>query len=134
MRYLGLCQAYKAQSKDFAPHKELGDRMSNVTHTDSAEITIRTARAEDMREIARVAGRDTHELPEGALLVAKVGSDVRAAISLEDGSVIADPFHRTAELVQMLKIRAVAVRAARRSPIAPRRRSRQRPLSLSRAA
>jgi hypothetical protein len=108
--------------------------MSNVTHIESAEITIRAARAEDMREIARVAGRDTHELPEGALLVAKVGSDVRAAISLVDGSVIADPFHRTTELVEMLKIRAVAVSAARRAPIAPRRRSRHLPLSISRAA
>ena len=83
--------------------------MSNVTHIESAEITIRAARAEDMGEIARVAGRDTHELPEGALLVAKVGSDVRAAISLADGTIIADPFHRTAELVAMLKIRAAAV-------------------------
>ena len=48
--------------------------MSNVTHIESAEITIRAARAEDMGELARVAGRDTQELPEGTLLVAKVGS------------------------------------------------------------
>jgi hypothetical protein len=108
--------------------------MSNVTHIESAEITIRAARAEDMGELARVAGRDTHELPEGTLLVAKVGSDVRAAISLTDGSIIADPFHRTAELVAMLKIRAVAVRAARLGDVAPRRRSRHLPLGLSRAA
>jgi hypothetical protein len=109
--------------------------MSNVTHMDSTEITIRAARAEDKGEIARVAARDTHELPEGKLLVAMVGSDVRAAISLADGTIIADPFHRTAELVAMLKIRAGAVRRAPRAKIAPRRRSRSsRPLSLSRAA
>ena len=108
--------------------------MANVTHIESAEITIRAARAEDMGELARVASRDTHELPEGTLLVAKVGSDVRAAISLSDGTVIADPFHRTAELVEMLKIRAVAVSRVRGGEIAPRRRSRHLPLSLSRAA
>lgn len=109
--------------------------MSNVTHIDSAEITIRTARAEDRTDLARVAARDTHELPEGKLLVAKVGSDVRAAISLEDGTIIADPFHRTAELVAMLKIRVAAVHGARRGHVAPRRRSRSsRPLSLGRAA
>ena len=108
--------------------------MSNVTHIESAEITIRAARAEDMAEIARVASRDTHELPEGALLVATVGSDVRAAISLSDGTVIADPFHRTAELVAMLKIRAGAVTRARQGHIAPRRRSRHLPLTVSRAA
>jgi hypothetical protein len=108
--------------------------MSNVTHMDSAEITIRTAREEDMADLARVAARDTHELPAGPLLVAKVGSDVRAAISIPDGTIIADPFHRTAELVEMLRIRSAAVRAARRGEIAPRRRSRHLPLSLGRAA
>src|SRR5688500_19016201 len=109
--------------------------MSNVTHIDSAEITIRTARPEDRAELARVAARDTHELPEGKLLVAKVGSNVRAAISLDDGTIIADPFHRTAELVAMLKIRAAAVPGARRGHFAVRSRSRSsRPLSLGRAA
>ncbi|MDX6585892.1 MAG: hypothetical protein QOI31_365 [Solirubrobacterales bacterium] len=108
--------------------------MSNVTHIESAEITIRTAREADMADLARVAGRDTHELPSGTLLVAKVGSDVRAAISLSDGTIIADPFHRTTELVQMLKIRAGAVNRARKGHIAPRRRSRHLPLTVGRAA
>lgn len=104
--------------------------MSNVTQTESVEITIRAARPEDMTELARVAARDTHELPGGKLLVAKVGPDVRAAISLESGAIIADPFHRTAELVQMLKIRAGAGRQDHPGHIAGRRR----PLALSRAA
>src|SRR5688500_3903052 len=109
--------------------------MANVKHTDSSAITIRAARAEDMGELARVASRDTHELPGGRLLVAKVGSDVRAAISIDDGTIIADPFHRTAELVAMLKIRAAAVPGARRGHFAVRSRSRSsRPLSLGRAA
>ena len=108
--------------------------MSNVTHIDSTEITIRTARAEDRAELARVAARDTHELPEGKLLVAKVGSDVRAAISLENGTIIADPFHRTAELVAMLKIRAAAAHGSPRGHFAMRSRSRgSRPLTLGRA-
>lgn len=108
--------------------------MSNVTHTDSTEIIIRTAREEDRADLARVAGRDTHELPAGPLLVAKVGSDVRAAISIQDGTIIADPFHRTAELVEMLKIRAGVERRVRLGHIAPRRRSRHQPLTVSRAA
>ena len=106
--------------------------MSHVIHIDSAEIIIRAARDEDMGEVARVAGRDTGDLPGGPLLVAKVGSDVRAAISLEDGAVIADPFHRTAELVQMLKIRAGSVSRARRNHLG-RRRSHRRRLTASRA-
>ncbi len=87
--------------------------MSQVTHTDSAEITIRAARTEDMGDLARVAGRDTGELPVGPLLVAKVAGDVRAAISLADGAVVADPFYRTAELVKMLRIRAGAAHGHR---------------------
>ena len=108
--------------------------MSHVTHNDSAEITIRAARDEDMREIARVAGRDTGELPAGPVLVAKVGSDVRAAISLSDGNVVADPFYRTAELVQMLKIRAGTVSGARNGHVARRKSSRHLPLTAGRAA
>jgi hypothetical protein len=108
--------------------------MPHVTHTETAEIVIRAARPEDMSEIARVAGRDTGALPAGPLLVAKVGSDVRAAISLTDGTAIADPFHRTLELVEMLKIRAGAVTGARHGHIAPRRRSGRTPLTASRAA
>ena len=108
--------------------------MTHVTHIESAEITIRAARAEDMGDIARVAGRDTGELPAGPLLIAQVSDDVRAAVSLSDGTIIADPFHRTAELVEMLKIRARAVNRARTGHIAPRRRSRHSPLTVSRAA
>ena len=107
--------------------------MSHVTHNDSAEIVIRAARDEDMGEVARVAGRDTGDLPAGPLLVAKVGRDVRAAISLDDGAVIADPFHRTAELVQMLRIRAGSVSRARRNHAA-RRRGHRRHLTAGRAA
>jgi hypothetical protein len=108
--------------------------MSNVTHIESAEITIRTARAEDMPELARVAGRDTNQLPEGRLLVAEVGPAVRAAISLENGAVIADPFHRTAELIEMLKIRAAAARHVPVGRLARRRSRSARSLTLGRAA
>jgi len=106
--------------------------MSNVTHIDSTEITIRAARAEDMGEIARVAGRDTDQLPAGPLLVATVGERVRAAISLSDGYFVADPFHRTTELVEMLKIRAGAVEGSRHAIASDR--GPRRLLALYRAA
>ena len=108
--------------------------MSNVTHTEPPDITIRTARAEDRTELARVAARDTHALPAGPLLVAQVGSDVRAAISLEDGAIIADPFHRTAELVEMLKIRSASGHGGTHGRTRRGRRSRMRPLAVGRTA
>ncbi|MDQ2675663.1 MAG: hypothetical protein M3Y34_02550 [Actinomycetota bacterium] len=108
--------------------------MSNVTHIESAEITIRTARDEDMASLARVAARDTHAMPQGRLLVATVGTDVRAAISLDDGAIVADPFHRTAELVEMLKIRTAATRPSGSNRTARRRRLLHRPATVGRPA
>lgn len=105
--------------------------MASVIHIDSAEIVIRAARESDGRELARIAGRDTGAMPEGPILVAQVGSDIRAAISLNDGHAVADPFHRTAELVEMLRIRAGAVAASRRP--AQIRRRRRRPALRSAA-
>jgi hypothetical protein len=85
-----------------------------MSHTISAspEIRIRVAHEDDLSSIARVAGRDTSQSPAWPILVAEVGSEIRAAISLTDGEVVADPFHRTAELVDMLKIRASGASAA----------------------
>ena len=76
------------------------------TITTTSEIRIRAADEQDLSGIGRVVGRDSTPLPDGPFLVAEVGDDVRAAISLADGTVVADPFHRTAELVAMLRIRA----------------------------
>ena len=107
--------------------------MSHVTHLDSAEITIRAARPQDLSEVKRIAARDCRDLPSGPLLVAQVSGDLRAAISLEDGRVVADPFHRTAELVEMLRIRAAGARDPHRPP-APLRRYGRRALAAVRLA
>jgi hypothetical protein len=54
------------------------------------------------------------------MLIAEVGGELRAAIPLDGGPAIADPFQRTAELVAMLVERArqlappAPLRAARR--------------------
>jgi len=69
-------------------------------------LSIRPANPSDLAGLRRVAGRDTRPLPEGDLLVAVVGGDVRAALSLCTGETIADPFHPTASLVELLQIRA----------------------------
>jgi hypothetical protein len=47
-------------------------------------------------------------------LLAEVGGEVRAALSLQDGAVVADPFHPTAPLAELLRAysRQPALRAA----------------------
>ena len=75
-------------------------------------ITIRHAHASDRDAIARLAERDSAEVPAGSLLVAAVGEEIRAAVSIERGAAIADPFHPTAELVRLLTTRSAQLRPA----------------------
>lgn len=81
--------------------------------TDSA-ITIRPADPEDRLALRRLAQRDSRPVPEGELLIAMVGDEARAAISLPSGQTIADPFHRTEELVGMLAMRRSRLRGKTR--------------------
>jgi hypothetical protein len=72
-------------------------------------ITIRPAYADDAEALTRLAGLDSAELPAEPLLLGESDGELRAAISLADGSVIADPFAPTAQLVALLRSHAVAV-------------------------
>jgi hypothetical protein len=79
---------------------------TSENHSDGHDsITIRMARFEDREALFRVAQRDSTRLPEGPLMVAAVGGEIRAAAAVETGDTIADPFHSTAELVSMLTVR-----------------------------
>jgi hypothetical protein len=69
-------------------------------------IVIRTDRPDDDRALARLAALDSASVPAEPLLVAEASGELRAALSLRDGAVIADPFHFTAELVMLLQTRA----------------------------
>jgi hypothetical protein len=98
------------------------------TPRDAVEaLTIRMAVSSDAAELSRLAQLDSAPAPGPVpMLVAEVGGELRAALPLGDGPAIADPFHRTAELVAML-----VERARQFEPPAPRR---ARPWLLVRAA
>jgi hypothetical protein len=87
-----------------------GDRASRFSRQDvppaHASIVIRPDRAEDGRALARLAALDCARVPAAPLLVGEVAGELRAALSLTDGATIADPFHRTASLVDLLNMRA----------------------------
>jgi hypothetical protein len=76
------------------------------------QVVIRPARPTDATELRRVAQRDSADLPRGPVLVAELGDGIRAAVSLEGGMPIADPFHPTAALVELLSARAAQLRSA----------------------
>ena len=77
--------------------------------------TIRTATSFDSPALDRLAQLDSSQIPAAPVLIAEVDGSIVAALSASDGSVIADPFVRTADTVSLLRRRALG---------APRTRSR----------
>ena len=69
-------------------------------------IVIRPSRPQDEYALVRLAQLDCARVPAAPVLLAEVGGQLRAALSLKDGAAIADPFHRTASLVALLTARA----------------------------
>jgi hypothetical protein len=82
--------------------------MTHVLHTNA--VTIRRAFPEDAADLLRLARLDSATKPlTGPILVAERDDRLRAAISLDDGRVVADPFSPTADLVSLLRLRAAAL-------------------------
>ncbi|MGH2803058.1 MAG: hypothetical protein ACRDL4_08440 [Thermoleophilaceae bacterium] len=69
-------------------------------------LTIRRADASDSTALVRLAALDSASPPTGEALLAEVGEELWAALELESGTAIADPFHPTADLVDLLHLRA----------------------------
>jgi hypothetical protein len=91
-----------------------------MTTLSQPTILIRHAAPGDGPILMRLAALDSAPVPFGPTLIAEVDGQPRAALALRDGAVIADPFARTAELVQLLKVHAAAVAAtAERSQARP---------------
>lgn len=69
-------------------------------------LVIRVARSDDEAAIDRLAQLDGGRLDGSQLLVAEADGEVLAAVPLSGGEPVADPFRPTAQLVEMLKLRA----------------------------
>jgi hypothetical protein len=74
------------------------------TQTDA--IVIRHASDADARILIDLAQLDDRAPLTGPALIAEVDGVARAALDLHDGSVAADPFTRTTQLVELLKVHA----------------------------
>jgi hypothetical protein len=84
-------------------------------------VVVRPARPVDSTDLRRLAALDSARPLTGEALIAVSGGEIAAAMSLDTGAVIADPFKPTAHLVELLRT------AARPAP-------RQRPRAARRAA
>ena len=83
-------------------------------HGGGRRLTIRWATPDDADALARLALLDSSRPPRGVVLLAEVGDELWAAISLDDGHLIADPFRLSGELAFDLAQRARRVKRAER--------------------
>jgi hypothetical protein len=75
-------------------------------------LAIRAARADDAVALKRLAQLEGRRQPTllSRVLVAEVGGELVAALPLDGGEAIADPFRQTAQLVAILKLQAGQLR------------------------
>ncbi len=83
-------------------------------------LTLRMAVPADADALDRLAQLDSRRAPRGAVLVAEVGGDLWAAVSIDDGHAVADPFRPTGELVALMMERARQLRRGQRTRGVPR--------------
>jgi hypothetical protein len=95
----------------------------NTSHT--SEITVRLADHTDSRALLELAALDSTQVPAGALVLAESDGEIVAAVPVNGGRAIADPFRGTTLLVEMLELRAAQMRRRSEQPhrIADRMRS-----------
>lgn len=71
-------------------------------------ITIRHSTVGDHARIARLGALDGKPAQAGVMLLAFVDGELHAALPLAGGDALADPFHPTTDLVELLRLRAAA--------------------------
>lgn len=81
-------------------------RTIDLHTTPVTRVTLRYAAGADSRALRRLAVLSSSSPPRGATLVAEVDGRLRAAIALDGSRAIADPLHRGAELLELLRVRA----------------------------
>ncbi|MCA1656463.1 MAG: hypothetical protein LC713_01915 [Actinobacteria bacterium] len=88
----------------------------------SNAIVIRHAGSDDADVLERLAVLDSRPALDGPALLAEVDGVARAALALDGGEVVADPFAPTADLVALLRLRARRLAAAHPPPRTARER------------
>jgi hypothetical protein len=68
----------------------------------SSSLLLRPATSADAADLGRPAALDSARPLEGDVLVAYAGGELRAALSVDSGRSVADPFWPSADLVALL--------------------------------
>jgi len=82
---------------------------------------IRQATDADAEALQRLAALDSQSALSGRILIGEIAGEPAAAVALDDGRAVADPFQRTGELLISLRLRAGALTAHEATPHLPQR-------------
>ncbi len=106
-------------------------RRAQPGRPDAADrsVMLRFGTPADRSSLARLAALDSAKPPAQPVLLAEVDGRLVAALALADDTVVADPFHHTADLIELLRARAGQLHGKTPS----RRRARARRWSRVRA-
>jgi hypothetical protein len=69
-------------------------------------LTVRLATPADAFSLRRLAAIDSASPPTGDVLLAEMGNELWAALSIDTGAAVADPFRPSGDLVELLRFRA----------------------------
>jgi hypothetical protein len=83
-------------------------------HAIGRPLRTRYATPDDTAALEELAGLDSRRPPRGVVLLADVGGALWAAVSLDDGHLVADPFRPSGEVAFLLAERARKLRRAER--------------------
>lgn len=113
---MGLAQARIDDLRRTAEARGLAHQRGELGGTVTAErtVTLRLGSPGDERALARLAELDSSTPPPRPVLLAEVDGQLLAALALSDGSVVADPFQVTADLIDLLRARACQLDANHR--------------------
>jgi hypothetical protein len=109
---LNLCRASAILFDRDQTHTVPEEAMTPTT------FTIRRASAGDSAAVVRLAALDSATAPTGDLLLGEVEDELWAAVEIDSGTAIADPFRPSLDVVELLRLRA---KMMRRDSEAPRR-------------
>ena len=87
-------------------HSRLEPDQDGTATLEPESITIRPMRDEDAAAVELLAELEARPVPPGPLLLAEVEGTIEAAVDLEGGETIANPFARSGEAVSLLELRA----------------------------
>ena len=81
------------------------------------ELRIRLAEPDDGGLLERLAALDSQAPLQGDALIAELDGIAVAALSLQNGRLIADPFAHTATVREHLRLLAASIQPTKRPPV-----------------